>query len=654
VRPSRTLARLLHVGVSGSALARPFLLQPPRGADTQPLFSRAPLIPTLVVPIDIVLDEQDEVVNSMTAQLLRGAFGWGPEDERALLSRVYLDPSASYWRQASGFVQQGAAAGAGSSSEGSSADGSSDTGRGLPDGRRLFQDATSSSSPGSGPGPDSSSSSSSSSSSPASSPDGPAPPLQAMAGQQSDGTAAAPAVPAAVAESRARQQQQLVQVHMADALAANLMTIEAVRAFVSAVVLTPDAVFEAASLQLVSRLHLPASGNNSNANSNNSNGAGQCWAGDSTNHRSSGSRDRSAAAALGQCPQLVDWSSICNGCAGNSSCSSADLGSGVCRAQAGTAVSNSRSTSTGQSLGRVSQAWLIGLSPYQLFPSLGISSSPGSMPLPPAASAAASGSNSSSGGSSGGQRRKRHRRSLHQLAPSETGSASPSPAPVAATAASAVSAVSATDSPAGAGGGSSPSSTAPASNTSPVAPASASAGSDASARASGSTADAAASSQGFDNTFRAKDSSGSGAPASSSSSSSDGSGDSSKPTADTIRAAAATDPDSLAFAPVTQLAKLLADGSVTPQQLAEACSARSRRYDSLLRPFVTQTDELAKTQAGAAQQALASAARAGNSSRSLLLGVPWGLKDLFAAPGYPTSWGMWGLRNRVIDTVSES
>lgn len=51
----------------------------------------------LIVPINGALQETDEVVNGRTAARLRGAFGWKPEDEHALLSRVYLDPYSSYW-----------------------------------------------------------------------------------------------------------------------------------------------------------------------------------------------------------------------------------------------------------------------------------------------------------------------------------------------------------------------------------------------------------------------------------------------------------------------------------------------------------------------------------------------------------------------------
>jgi hypothetical protein len=137
-------------------------------------------------------------------------------------------------------------------------------------------------------------------------------------------------------------------------------------------------------------------------------------------------------------------------------------------------------------------------------------------------------------------------------------------------------------------------------------------------------------------------------------------------------------PRDLVFLPVTQLAKLLADDTVTSQQLVTAFRDRLQRYDATLHAAVTITSQLADSQAAAAQQALSAAAAsarpatkantekvgkdAGSSSgspaqsmvgsaASLLSGVPYGLKDLFAVPGYPTTWGLSALRNRTIDTV---
>lgn len=36
----------------------------------------------------------------------------------------------------------------------------------------------------------------------------------------------------------------------------------------------------------------------------------------------------------------------------------------------------------------------------------------------------------------------------------------------------------------------------------------------------------------------------------------------------------------------------------------------------------------------------------------LLQGVPYGLKDVFPVPGYPTAWGLGAFRDRVINNVS--
>jgi hypothetical protein len=83
-----------------------------------------------------------------------------------------------------------------------------------------------------------------------------------------------------------------------------------------------------------------------------------------------------------------------------------------------------------------------------------------------------------------------------------------------------------------------------------------------------------------------------------------------------------------------------------------------QRYDSTLHTVVTGTGTLAEAQAAAAQQSLTesrpdstNSGSSGGATHSLLTGVPYGLKDLFAAPGYPTSWGLSALRNRTIDTV---
>ncbi len=58
------------------------------------------------------------------------------------------------------------------------------------------------------------------------------------------------------------------------------------------------------------------------------------------------------------------------------------------------------------------------------------------------------------------------------------------------------------------------------------------------------------------------------------------------------------------------------------------------RYDPTLECIITFTDELAQQQAAAADALLAKGIYLGP-----LHGVPYGLKDLMAVPGYLTTWG---------------
>jgi Asp-tRNA(Asn)/Glu-tRNA(Gln) amidotransferase A subunit family amidase len=105
-----------------------------------------------------------------------------------------------------------------------------------------------------------------------------------------------------------------------------------------------------------------------------------------------------------------------------------------------------------------------------------------------------------------------------------------------------------------------------------------------------------------------------------------------------------TSDEELAFLPIRTLAALLRNKHVSSMELTKLYLERLHRYDPLLKCVVTFTDELALKQA---QQADAELAR--GQDRGLLHGIPWGAKDLFALPDYPTTWGAWQFRDRVID-----
>ncbi|MEX2140013.1 MAG: amidase [Pirellulales bacterium] len=108
----------------------------------------------------------------------------------------------------------------------------------------------------------------------------------------------------------------------------------------------------------------------------------------------------------------------------------------------------------------------------------------------------------------------------------------------------------------------------------------------------------------------------------------------------------ASDED-LAFSSIRQLATLLRAREVSSVELTKLYLERLHRYDPLLKCVVTFMDDLALKQAGRADDELKS-----KKDRGLLHGIPWGLKDIFAYPGYPTTWGVAQYRNRVINVKS--
>ena len=102
--------------------------------------------------------------------------------------------------------------------------------------------------------------------------------------------------------------------------------------------------------------------------------------------------------------------------------------------------------------------------------------------------------------------------------------------------------------------------------------------------------------------------------------------------------------EDLAFSSVQQLGKLLRTRQISSVELTKFYLERLRRYDPLLKCVVTFLDDLALKQAERADQELRA-----NKDRGPLHGIPWGIKDLFSYPGYPTTWGVWQYRDRVID-----
>ncbi len=95
----------------------------------------------------------------------------------------------------------------------------------------------------------------------------------------------------------------------------------------------------------------------------------------------------------------------------------------------------------------------------------------------------------------------------------------------------------------------------------------------------------------------------------------------------------ASDED-LAFLSLAELSELVRARQVSSVELTRLYLDRLRRFDPVLKCVITLLEEPALAQAARADREIA----AGNR-RGPLHGIPWGAKDLFALPGYPTTWG---------------
>ena len=106
--------------------------------------------------------------------------------------------------------------------------------------------------------------------------------------------------------------------------------------------------------------------------------------------------------------------------------------------------------------------------------------------------------------------------------------------------------------------------------------------------------------------------------------------------------------EELIYLPVHRLAALIQSRKLSAVDLTHAYLERLKRLDPVLLCAVTIMEGRARE---AAQQADAEI-KAGNY-RGPLHGIPWGVKDLFAVKGTPTTWGAKEFKDRVIDEDAE-
>jgi Asp-tRNA(Asn)/Glu-tRNA(Gln) amidotransferase A subunit family amidase len=109
-----------------------------------------------------------------------------------------------------------------------------------------------------------------------------------------------------------------------------------------------------------------------------------------------------------------------------------------------------------------------------------------------------------------------------------------------------------------------------------------------------------------------------------------------------------TNPDDIVFLPAHRLAALIRERKITSVKLTELYLARLKRLNPTLLCVVTIMEASALRDAAAADAEL----RAG-TYRGPLHGLPYGLKDLFATRGVPTTWGAADFQDRIIDEDAE-
>ena len=100
----------------------------------------------------------------------------------------------------------------------------------------------------------------------------------------------------------------------------------------------------------------------------------------------------------------------------------------------------------------------------------------------------------------------------------------------------------------------------------------------------------------------------------------------------------------MVFRPLRQLSELVRTRQVSPVALAETFLDRLRTLGPRYHAVVTLTPDRALAQARRAERELAA-----GHWRGPLHGIPYGIKDLFATAGIPTSWGAAPFRHQVFD-----
>ena len=104
----------------------------------------------------------------------------------------------------------------------------------------------------------------------------------------------------------------------------------------------------------------------------------------------------------------------------------------------------------------------------------------------------------------------------------------------------------------------------------------------------------------------------------------------------------------IAFMTVAQLSSLIRQRKLTSTRLTNIYLNRIKNFKDTLSSVVTVTEELALKQAQQADEEIGQ-----GRYRGPLHGIPYGIKDLFAVPGYKTTWGAAPYQNQILDEKAE-
>ncbi len=107
-------------------------------------------------------------------------------------------------------------------------------------------------------------------------------------------------------------------------------------------------------------------------------------------------------------------------------------------------------------------------------------------------------------------------------------------------------------------------------------------------------------------------------------------------------------PSDIAFLPAHRLSALIRERRITSAQLTDIYLERLKRLNPTLLCAVTIMESQARAEAARADEEIR-----GGRYRGPLHGLPYGVKDLFATKGIPTTWGAKDFENQIIDEDAE-